>query len=325
MTTYTTSQLNYYSKPGTVQTITPPPVSKSPNPPGVTSYQKIQAPQSSGGSGVVTIILTLGLLLLCGGIFFIAGSRLGPFESNTIEAPVLQPFPEYTNIDTLEVNGTATPDSAIDIYANGAKVSETRSDKDGKFIAQFKIQEEKAYSVNATVVRSTVLRFRSPFSNTAQTTYDKTPPQVTVTKPTTSVNTGTYTLTGRVSERGKVTVDVKGIKSTINTSLDGTFSTPVKLNAGENEISVSAIDNANNSSRVEKVTIAYAIPSITSGVSITATPSVLPNSSGSLAGAFQTIFGNYMLIAFAAMGLLTYAASTAGMWLFKQFNAGKSL
>lgn len=321
MTTYTTSQLNYYSKPGTVQTITPPPVSKSPNPPGVTTYQKIQTNQSNAGSGLITIILTLGLLLLCGGVFLIVGSRLGPFESNSIEAPVIQPLPEYTNLDTIEVNGTATPDSIIDIYANGDKVTETRTGNDGKFVAQFKVQDEKAYSVNATVVRATVLRFRSPFSNTAQTTFDKTPPQVVISKPTTQVNTGTYTLTGRVSERGKVTIEVKGIQTTVNTGLDGTFSSPVKLDTGDNTVAVYAVDNANNKSRTETATIAYAVPSITSGVSITATPSVLPNSAGSIAGAFQTIFGNYLLIAFAAMGLLTYAASTAGMWLVKQFRA----
>jgi hypothetical protein len=335
------SYLSYYNQPGSNNPtnaqqprpqptpMTPPaaPVSRTPQNPPVSqplSYPAQQRkPVQRSSSPFLTILLIIGIFLLCGGIILISGTSFGPFETSSIEAPVLQPLPAYTNQTSIIVNGSAQANMPIEIYVDNQKVNDTRTDANGKFVGQFKVEDEKNYKVTAIATRNLGLRFRSPFSNTIEFTLDRTTPQLTLNRPTTPVNKQDYSITGKVNERARVVAEVKGQRYDVATSTDGSFTIPVKLDAGNNNVAVVATDLADNKSRQETLTVAYVAPAITpiAARTPTPTPSVLPRSSGSLSAAMTGEFSQLLLVFFSVVGLTGYGASHAFMWLLKTFKA----
>lgn len=321
-TSSTYNQIRYYSQPSSVPTSAPV-VQKSPNPPGFGSSSHTSSTTSSSsrnsGAGIITILLTLGVLALCVGAFLILGSKFGPFELKNIDAPTLQQLPQYVNQPTITVNGTAPANSNIEVYSNGDRVLELVADNDGKFAGQFKVDREKLYSINAVVVRNVLLRFRSPYSNTVETTYDQTAPSITLDKIDPNTNKQDITVTGKASEKARIIADVKGTKTELTTDNDGNFSLPLKLSTGKNEISVVAYDNANNAGKPEFATVTYTIPSIGSGTSVTSKPkpAALPNSAGSLASAMEGNFAKVLVAVFVVLGILGFGASYSIVWIGK--------
>jgi len=305
--TYSSQAPQYPQQPQIARSNTPP------------SYTRNIGPSSSGSgaaSFITTIIFIILALVLCGGVIYLFGGMIGPFEVASIQSPTLETLPQFTNQDNIIVNGNAPTSSKVALYVNGVETTTADTDSNGDFVAEFVIEEEKRYLINAVTLQQNVVRLRSAYSNTIETTLDKTAPLITVNKLTDQTTNNRYSITGRVSERAKITVDLRGNVTDVNSNLDGTFSLPVSLIAGDNNYTIYATDLAGNKGSTETGKVAYTVPSIGGGGSVK--PTTLPNSAGELAKATQSEFIAIVLGVFALIGLLGYNAFNSVFWMVRK-------
>jgi hypothetical protein len=85
---------------------------------------------------------------------------------------------------------------------------------------------------------------------------------------------------------------------------------------------VIAKDAAGNETASATATVTYATGTVTTGTNGTKTGGKgnLPNSSGELAAALNTIFGRSVAIAALIIGFLGFTASSSVVWLFKTYK-----
>ncbi|GEM_PF-2665526 len=300
----------FQPQPGIVRSNTPPTYTRS-----------LGSTRSNTSSLFITLLLIILAIALCGGAIYLFGGRLGPFESVTLTAPTLQPLPQFTNQTAIIINGTTSNNADVIFYVNGVETVTARADNSGEFVGQFTIEEEKRYLINAVTLQQNIVRYRSTYSNTVETIFDKTAPLITVNKLTDQTIGNRYSITGRVSEKAKISVDLRGNLAEANSNLDGTFTVAVSLTPGGNNYSIYATDLAGNKGSIEKGLVSYTIPSIGGGTSVK--PSKLPNSAGELAKSTQAEFITVLLGIFAVVGLLGYNAFSSVLWIVQKHTPNR--
>ncbi|MDO8619072.1 MAG: hypothetical protein Q7R49_03995 [Candidatus Daviesbacteria bacterium] len=180
----------------------------------------------------------------------------------TLAPPVLfVPF-EATNSAKIDIKGYATAGSKVNIYLDDELRTTVDVGFDGNLIAKdISLVFGKNNIYGKTVdeqssrTSSTEKNTESLASKTIILTYDNEKPDLTVNEPD----------DGKLIQGGDKKVTVKGTTdadipvlvndSRVITNSDGSFSTTVALNDGDNTITIKAVDHASNSTQIfRKVT-----------------------------------------------------------------------
>ena len=175
-------------------------------------------------------------------------SSAKPTSDVTIE-PSLQDLPYATNSATITVSGNAMPDATVYIYNNNRRLDQTKTDFDGNFSFSVTLEEGK----NSIEVTSKEESGRELSSRTYSVSYSNTPPKLDIS----NIEDGkTYrspdlTISGTVEKEVYVTIQ----NTPVVVRSDGTFSQSIRLNEGDQTITIVATDVAGNETKKEyKVT-----------------------------------------------------------------------
>lgn len=215
-----------------------------------------------GGSGIVWGVLAIGLVVVMfkwGLPWFIdilagpSGQKATSINQNEDvvppQTPVFSPLVEATNSATLMIEGYTEGLVAVDIFVNDAQVASTNSDEGGLFKLEVKLSEGE---------NKIQARARDGAGNTSQSVvktvnFDKKGVEITVDSPKDGSevfgqSNQNVTFSGKVSKTdASVTINGNYVRLDAN----GNFNSIVRLNQGDNNISVKAIDRAGNT--IEKI------------------------------------------------------------------------
>jgi hypothetical protein len=204
---------------------------------------------------IIVLLLKFGIPLLINLSLFLSGSQNrgdASIQKETfIAPPVLDSFPEATSSANIFISGIASEQQTIDLYINDNLVNTSKTNDEGKFTFEEKIEPGE----NVIKAKAVIDGKESEFSNTITTIYKSAPPSLKINSPS----------DGQAYSRDQNTADVKGItdsdvKVTVNglwaiTDGNGVFSYSLPLQNGENKIKIIATDLAGNKSESEiKVT-----------------------------------------------------------------------
>lgn len=164
-------------------------------------------------------------------------------EKVFITPPVLNSLPSATNSAQIVVSGRADKDQQIKIYINGAFQKETETDNKGEFTT-LAILGEKENSVKAKAFDAK--ENGSDFSQTQYVSYIVEPPKLELNSPS----------DGQKFQKDDKNIEVSGItdtgaRVTVNDFIavvdgEGNFSYRLSLKDGDNDIKITAVDEAGN-------------------------------------------------------------------------------
>jgi bacillopeptidase F len=161
-----------------------------------------------------------------------------------VDTPAITSFEdgEITNETEVTVEGTASPDTTVEIEQNGEVVGSAEIDSDGTFAIDTELDEGANEFVAVTYIDGENATESDPIT----LTLDTEAPDVTIDTPSDGdqINRETATVEGTVQDAHLDTVTVNG--RTTNVADDGSFSQRILLDNGENVIEVEATDLAGN-------------------------------------------------------------------------------
>jgi hypothetical protein len=199
--------------------------------------------------GFILLIFFVGIPMLIRAAVFLGDVRSSgqSIEKNDSIPPIpprlLEQF-EATSSADLSVSGFAEPDSTVRITVNETEQGETITASDGMFIFDGLQLDEGENSISA--ISSDAAGNISNPSRTLFITYDDQAPSLTITSPedgATFYDTDRQVIVaGETDEDARVRV--KGFIAEVDT--EGNFAKPLQLVEGENEIIVTARDDAGN-------------------------------------------------------------------------------
>ncbi|HBU21306.1 TPA: hypothetical protein DEB02_00015 [Candidatus Beckwithbacteria bacterium] len=204
------------------------------------------------------LIVKLGLPALVKMSTFIGNLRQPEPIEQTAATPVLPPrleaLPADTNKAQLNVAGYSQEGTTVKLYLRGLSVTETIADKEGRFVfsdVNLRVGENEIYTVAGDDKGNT-----SDRSNVFVVSFDQSAPQLTVETPSESDrffdNDNPITVAGQAE--AEVTVKING--RIVKAGDDGSFTTQLTLEEGDNQIEVLAVDRAENET-VKLVTVNY--------------------------------------------------------------------
>lgn len=211
-----------------------------------------------GMVGLLVFLALFGVKILIG--FSLLVDRLRGGSPPTIQQqslvlpPVLDPLPEATKSEALDVHGKGTPKTQAIVYLNDTEYKKVPVGDDGTFTVSGVALSPGSVSISAKLIddKNNI----SNLSNVITTTVDRTAPKLTIDKPedNTTVNDGTHKVlvNGITEEDMKITINgrIVVVKS------DGSFSYSMPLNDGENKLTIISHDPAGNETSVER-TVTY--------------------------------------------------------------------
>lgn len=203
-------------------------------------------------------IFLIGVILLKFGIPLLAdlgflSSQIIPKKESTkknnnevyLSPPSINPLPEATNSEGIEVSGVSTTGETVSVYLNGSQFDEVEIESDGSFNLLIKLSE----GTNIVKAKSVEGDKESDFSESVNIDYLKNPPDLTIESP----SDGETTKESNFNVRGKTDpsarVSVNGFRAIVNSN--GDFSYKLALREGENEVKIVAEDEAGN--KTEKI------------------------------------------------------------------------
>ncbi len=201
---------------------------------------------------VIFILLRYGIPFISDTSFFVGQVTQGTKsdlkksqKDNFVPSPSLDPIPQATKDKSLKVTGTALPDLRIELYLNGSKEEEIKSDENGTFEFQIELTEGE----NIIKAKAITDSGQSEFSDSLSIAYKKSNPSLTIDHPNDqdSINGGgTINVSGKTDPGNSVAVN--DFLAIIDSS--GNWSYDLTLAPGGNEIKAVATDQAGN--RTEK-------------------------------------------------------------------------
>ena len=185
------------------------------------------------------------------------GSPVSNQSGDTIppQRPILTPIPKFSNQTNLEIVGFTEPKATVHLYVDNAEKNVTPANDDGQFTFTLTLEpgeheiwmlaEDESGNISAESERSLI-------------TIDTTIPTLTISQPEngavfTLPREKALTVKGTVSEKSQVRVN----NSLVSTSETGEFQTTLQLANGQNEITITATDQAGNVSEEKKITVEY--------------------------------------------------------------------
>ena len=257
--------------------------------------------ENSFGRKVVGMGFALvGFLLILGVIILNIISNVEPKLDEELGIPTLDEIIEYTNKEAITLSGEVVDAEQIIIYANDEMVRQFVAVEDERFSYEYEIPEEGEYVFQAVSVEGFPFRRGSEKSNSVQVIADWTAPSADVELEYDSeVETGLVTVSGEV-EPNIVVVLLGEDESEYGTQSDeeGLFVIEdIRLSEGENEFRVQLVDRAGNMNVLaRRVTV----------TSLVDAPPIedIPEASGDLVRALNTLFNNRVMTIFGILALL---------------------
>lgn len=211
-----------------------------------------------GMAALLVFLALFGVKILIGFSLLIdrirGGNNQPQQQQSIILPPVLDPLPEETKSETLDIRGKGTAKGTVIVYVNDEEYKKVTVEDDGTFSVTGIEAEPGRVTISAKITdgKDNI----SSLSNIITTLIDRTAPKLTIDKPedNTTVNDGTHkvTVNGLTDEDMKVTINgrIVVVKS------DGSFTYSMPLNDGENKLTIVAKDPAGNETTVER-TVTY--------------------------------------------------------------------
>lgn len=202
-------------------------------------------------AAVIFFFLNSGIALLIDGSVAVSrlfgGSRTEDEAQTAPEFGVVEidEIPAATNSAAVRVSGRAHNMDSVYAYINGVRQDKLNVDKNGEFseeIGSLDPGENEIYIAGTTANTK-----QKKDSDTYTVIFSTDKPTVEITEPAEGLKTprNEITVSGTVKSGPGAVVRVNGSPSVIGQG--GKFSAFVKLNEGENTISVTVSDNAGNS------------------------------------------------------------------------------
>jgi len=291
------------------------PVVQAVAPPRAFSSSK---PQQSRDSIIAAVVFIIALLLLCGLIgFFVNKSSNGM----KLAAPVLTELPATTSKESFLVEGVGPKNATIDL-ATESKTISLKADREGRFSSTVSPSAEGKVTYFATARKRFLFwTLVSERSNEVFTVVDRTAPNLKLVTPPKTIVKSSYTLKGTTSEPSTITIKINDVEKTVSTDEKNAFSFQATFKKGTNEIRISAKDRAGNETASAKMTVNYLTGTVYVNGKATTAKGKLPDSSGELTDALNSVFGRMVGIVAVIVGVLGYLASSSVVWLMQ--NAKK--
>ncbi|OGM21546.1 hypothetical protein A2771_01045 [Candidatus Woesebacteria bacterium RIFCSPHIGHO2_01_FULL_38_26b] len=203
------------------------------------------------------IVLTVGIIIL----FFFFGLPLvvkfaaflndlrtssSPVEiSDTTPPPPinLDPFPEFTNENEIEIKGSTEPGATVKLRANN-EIVELIANNEGQFTYNFNLNDGQN-TISAVAIDSA--GNESGKSELFTINFDEVPPELTINKPTDKAQfygpkERQIVIEGKTEEES--TININGRLVIVES--DGSFAFASTLTEGENNFTIKAQDPAGN-------------------------------------------------------------------------------
>lgn len=191
---------------------------------------------------VFFLILKLGIpfIVTVGNLFEKTSSPTVSNNKKFLAIPSVNDLPKATKERSLKVSGSSSPNTTVEIFVSGDAYDKTQTSPDGSFIFEVKL------SIGDNIIKARTVDGdnEGEFSRSQTVTYKNSPPSLTIDNPSdgSTTNNETIAISGKTDEG--VTVTVNDFWAVINP--DNTYSYALKLNQGDNQIKVSAVDEAGN-------------------------------------------------------------------------------
>lgn len=163
---------------------------------------------------------------------------------------ILIPY-EATNSGTIDISGYASSNSSIKIYLDDKFVSQTKTKDDGSFVVSnisLNLGTNNIYGITTDTKGVDSLP-----SKTLRLIYDSEKPILEVSSPQDSETLKEKNINVSGKTEPGATLYVNNIRGITNE--DGTFSTPVSLNEGDNNIEIKVHDRAGNQTEIVRKVI----------------------------------------------------------------------
>ncbi len=167
-----------------------------------------------------------------------------------IAPPFINPGSQATNSANITVSGTAKKNESIELYVNNNLTDKTIVNDKGNFsFSSVNLQTGE----NTITTKAATGGKESDFSNSINIIYNNKPPQLSIDSPSDNQtfsggNNQQITVTGKTDTDASVTVN--GFWAVIDSS--GKYSYSLKLQSGDNQIKVDALDSAGNKTEMER-------------------------------------------------------------------------
>lgn len=200
--------------------------------------------------GILLIFIVLfkfGIPLLVNFSLFIAGNNQDEQTNNQetisyIPPPSFDSLPEATKDNQLKASGISKPETIVELYINGKKINQQKTDEKGKFSFEVNLNQGDN-TIRAKTIENNK---ESDFSDPITVIYKNSPPSLEITSPS----------DGQAFGKGDKFIEVQGhtdanVKVTVNDFVaavneSNIFSYFLGLKDGDNEIKVIATDTAGN-------------------------------------------------------------------------------
>ncbi len=212
------------------------------------------------GLGVILIIILLvmyGQSLIINFSLLMGKTKKQTSEQTTTDAityiapPVLDPVSSATNSASAIFTGQITNADQVKLYINDELVDVAKPKSSSFIFDDVELQE----GTNKIVAFAWVKDKKSEQSNTITVKYLKNPPEITIDQPNDGDSfRGSSALTVKGKTDPENTVTVNGILAI--TKDNGSFSSDVVLNSGENKIHIEVTDKAGNKT-TKDITVTY--------------------------------------------------------------------
>lgn len=207
---------------------------------------------------IIIILVIFGTRILIGFSLFVGKLHGSNWNASTIAQqantyvapPIVNPIPDATNKNQIDISGTAQKNETISLYVNNQLVDKTSTGSNNQF--QFSsVALQSGQNTIKTQAESNNNKLSS-FSNTFTITYLKGPPSLTITQPQdgqtfTIGNSPSISIQGQTDPGVKITVN--GFWAIVDSQ--GKYNYLYTLKNGDNDIKVVATDAAGNQATKE--------------------------------------------------------------------------
>lgn len=210
----------------------------------------------------IVIAAFFGFILIFGNINYVWGlfrAKEVYKEDNAFKPtkPYLQTNTEYTKETKVNLEGTSESGSTVTLFKEGQKVKDTVADNNNKFyFGDIEINANQDKKTSFYVVAKSKQGVESDKSNLVDVVFDKTTPKFSIKTPEDGQKISDFSRTLQVTGSTEVNTQVlvNGRTAAVNQNND--FSAQIRLEEGDNTITVEVVDKAGNKSK-QTVTVKF--------------------------------------------------------------------
>lgn len=195
---------------------------------------------------VLFLLVKFGLPLLVNFSLFLSGSKQTPSSTQSspdfLMPPQLDFLPTATNSANFTLSGKSQPNAVISFYLNDSLIDKIQADKNGNFSSN----ETYTKGDNKIYAKESLSNKTSSPSDSINVLFKDTPPNLAINSPSDgqqfTKDQNETNVSGTTDPRVRVTVN--GFWAIVDQN--NNFNYKLKLQNGDNDIKVEAVDQAGN-------------------------------------------------------------------------------